>query len=59
VSSDPVAYIYFSIVKRDDKASSNLPAVLIHILQRKEDPSGAEIEMADEVSQEFSRKLAF
>ena len=31
-----MAYIYFSIVKRKGVAPSNLPSVLVHILNRKE-----------------------
>ena len=35
--SGPVVYVYFSIVKREKNAPSNLPAVLLHVLEREED----------------------
>ena len=42
--SGPVAYIYFYIVQREKKAPSNLPAVLIHILERKDEKDESENE---------------
>ena len=53
----PVAYIYFSIVKTQRIVPLNLPSVLVHILNRKEQQDEAEEgERTKENSQKFLQK---
>ena len=40
----PVVYLYYSILQREESAPSNLPAVLLYVLQRKEDLDKSKIE---------------
>lgn len=52
----PVVYTYFSIVKHKRNAPSNLPAVLLHVLERKEDSTESEKESQRGESNSFERK---
>ena len=51
-----MVYTYFSIVKQERNAPLNLPAVLLHVLERKEDSTESDEESHRGESNSFERK---